>query len=311
MFKFGVHSIEQLERNKTLTVFGAAKKVSVTLLDEARNSQQSEEAYASIMFDLNDDRGTYKRTYGSRFDDFDNVCIEAISEAIPGPELSIHDVAVSSAETATDFFGRLVRRYPSVRYLATDYDPFLTILVEGPLCVSITSQNLIVEVLLPPFVLTPIKPDRRLYVLNRALLYLLQKTWVRSLVKRYDQASLPKTKVRQLDLFSPKAKLLADSDRRFSLGQHDILDPDDRVFDCIRAMNVLNESYFSRNEFSTVVQNLYKSIREGGLLIVGSNDDSGTPVSGAIYTRRAGKFEIAVSTGELPFADKHIRSPVN
>ncbi|MFM8454083.1 MAG: hypothetical protein ACKOAD_03755 [Gammaproteobacteria bacterium] len=68
--------------------------------------------------------------------------------------------------------------------------------------------------------------------------------------------------------------------------------------DAIRAMNVLNISYFSNDEFSQVMRNLYEVLTENGLLITGSNQEAGTLVNGGIYQKAGGGFLKIFNSGE-------------
>ena len=306
MFKFGVYSIKQLEKGKTRTFFGATKKISVSLLDDIRKNDMISDAYASLMYNLSDDRGSFKRTYRSRFDNFDNRCIDTITKNFSAPDIQIHDVAISSGETAVDFFRKLQSRYRSLSYFATDYDPYLTVIRQRALAVSLTSNGSIVQLVLPPFVFTPKKPDRLFYPINRLLCYLVLKFWAKRLLNMYKEDRLPLANVQKVNLFCPQALTLANRDSRFKLGQYDILSSADNVFDCIRAMNVLNQSYFSGADFHTILRNFHEAIRENGLLIVGSNTGPGSPVSGAIYSRSHSTFDLIWSSETKPTIDKHV-----
>lgn len=90
----------------------------------------------------------------------------------------------------------------------------------------------------------------------------------------------------------------AQTDKRFRLGQHDLLQPFKEQACIIRAMNVLNPSYFSETEFAQVIRNLYEGLRENGLLITGSNQEAGTIVNGGIYQKNGNGFSKILNSGE-------------
>jgi chemotaxis methyl-accepting protein methylase len=50
-------------------------------------------------------------------------------------------------------------------------------------------------------------------------------------------------------------------------------------------MNVLNNSYFSNQELHTILKHIHNGLLEGGVFIVGSNQESGTVVHGGIYKK--------------------------
>lgn len=306
MFKLGIHSVNQLLSGRKNTIFGAKKKVSATLLDKIDAGKTDSDAYAAILFYLNDDKGAYKRTYAGRFDEFDDKCIEIIEEAFRGPHLNFHDVAVSSGQTSVDFYEKLNPKYEKLLYLASDYDPYLTVLRHGPLHVTISSTGSIVEILLAPFVFSQNPPDRWFYPVNRLLHFIARKYWAKPLVANYLAGKLSKQHTRTIDVFCPKARQLADANEGFTLGQHNLLEPSKTTADCLRAMNVLNDSYFSEDQMMTILQSAYDSLVEKGLLIFGSNQDAGSSVSGAVYAKTDRGFNRVWVTAVEPSASKHI-----
>jgi hypothetical protein len=44
-----------------------------------------------------------------------------------------------------------------------------------------------------------------------------------------------------------------------------------------------------------ILTNIYNTLNENGLLIEGSNEDPGSPLSGGIYKKNAGRFNKIVS----------------
>jgi hypothetical protein len=307
VFKLGIYSAHQLRKRKARTIFGAAKKVSVTLLDKLQDLDNDTDAYASIMFCLNDDRGAFKRTYQGRFGGFDDKCIQILAKAFHEQNLSVHDVGVSSAATSVDFFSSLSLEFRELSYFASDYDPYLTVLTQNPLTVSVSSSGSIVEILLPPFVFNQNPPDRWFYPLNRFLHFIVRKTWAKSVVRRFERGRLPPESIRRIELFCSAAQKLAKKDSRFNLGQYDLLAPNEITFDCLRAMNVLNNAYFSPSQMQQILANIHASLTKNGILIVGSNQDPGSPVQGAIYVKNDKGFEQVWKTEEVPPVVSHIQ----
>jgi hypothetical protein len=98
-------------------------------------------------------------------------------------------------------------------------------------------------------------------------------------------------KAKELLLFAPCALRLARKDSRYTLGQHDLLQPFRSRYHVIRAMNVLNPSYFSDEEFSRVLKYIYEGLLSNGLFITGSNHEAGSPVNGGLYKKTSEGFE--------------------
>ena len=306
MFKLGVYKPQQIERERTKSIFGAKKRISVTLLEDIRAGRAPDSALPEIMYTLNDDRGTFKRTYTNRFDKFDERCVDEILHHFSRSDLSVHDVAVSSGETAVDFFDLLQGRFTALSYLATDYDPTVTVLRQGPFQISVASSGSVIEILAPPFVLTPQTPDRWFYPINNMLSFFLRQFVAEPAVRRYRSDELPERATQEIDLFCPRAIELATNDPRFSTGKYDLLNRMDAEYDCIRAMNVLNRGYFGDEEFRKILANIYGSLCNGGLFIVGSNLNEGSPVSGGIYEKTGTGFASKWATGGQAEVSRHV-----
>ncbi len=203
---------------------------------------------------------------------------------------------MSDGRTGLDFFEKMVAVFPDIQYFASDYNPSVVILEKGKLKVTLSHTGKVLEILFPPFVFNKIKRDSfRHYPLNHVILFFIEKFWVNSLIKNYQQGLV---KAKELLLFAPKVLQKAQADKRFQLGQHDLLQPFKEPACIIRAMNVLNPSYFSETEFAQVIRNLYDGLRENGLLITGSNQEAGTIVNGGIYQKEENGFSKIFNSGE-------------
>ena len=64
-------------------------------------------------------------------------------------------------------------------------------------------------------------------------------------------------------------------------------------------MNILHQGYFSRDQLSLILNNIYNGLEINGLLIEGSNEEAGTPVEGAIYRKSETGFTL-LSQPEKP-----------
>ena len=90
----------------------------------------------------------------------------------------------------------------------------------------------------------------------------------------------------------------------------DIFSPPTENFDVIRAMNVLNLIYFSREDLMKGIANTITCLGEGGLFITGSNLEAGTSVNGAIYKKSGGcleKLEVSGNGSQIDDLIKAIR----
>jgi hypothetical protein len=293
MIKTGIYNLSQLTTNNQFKgFFGGAQRISITLYNQILNLPNANELAERICLLFTDERGAYKRTYANRFSEFDTKAIELIKQQFPNQEhINIHDVAVSDGRTAVDFFASLVKEHQNLSYQASDYNPKVLVIKDGETKVTLSSNNKVLEVLWAPFVFSAVRPDKIWkYPVNRLLQLFVDRTKVRPLIKKYISG---KIEASELFLFSPMALNLASSDSRFSLLQHDILQPfnSQSQSHIIRAMNVLNASYFSKAEFKIVLQNMHAQLRTNGLLITGSNQDSGSIVNGGVYQKTVNGFK--------------------
>lgn len=195
---------------------------------------------------------------------------------------------MSDGRTALDFFEKMVAIFPEIHYFASDYNPCVFVIEKGKLKVTLSHTGKVLEILFPPFVFNKIKRDSfRHYPLNHLIRFFVEKFWVNSLIKKYQQGLV---NAKEQLLFAQKVLQKSQTDKRFQLGQHDLLQPFKEPACIIRAMNVLNASYFSETEFAQVIRNLYEGLRENGLLITGSNQEAGTIVNGGIYQKKDDGF---------------------
>jgi hypothetical protein len=319
MLKFGVHDINQLREGKDVTIFGRLKKVSISLLDDALGESEPDRAkYCErIMFELNDDRGTYKRTTGTRLQQFDKDILALLRSLFSDRTalLRIHDTAVSNGQTAVNFFTQLSIAFPKLEYLASDYDPQVRIVKRGALTVALSSRDQVIEITRPPFVFTPKQLESPIfYPVNHVIRMILQKSSVQRLLRELREEAAHDITVRTVSLFCPAAQELARNDTRFSLAQYSLLDnsPTEEKFDCIRAMNVINREYFSDAQFDQVFQNIASALKQQGLLIVGSNQESDSAVAGGVYRLNGNRFSPLWNSNPSSFLDvcidRHNRS---
>ena len=306
MFKFGVYSIDDLRAGKDKTWYGSTKKVSVSLLNDLDPHEWRSPIYDRIMFELIDDRGTYKRTYQRRFDTFDKIAIKLLIDRFGHSDgsLRIHDAAVSNAQTAADFYLKLSDQFAQLVYFASDYDPFVTLINQGRLSVALSSSNDVLEIKWPPFVFSPLKPERRLFFpLNHLLRWFLERMYVGRLIGAYERGELSGSSVQRVTLFAPSAMSLQETRSNFRLLRHDLLSPSpiDEQLQCIRAMNVLNPTYFDDRQLETAVKYIWSALEDDGIFVVGSNQDQDTQVKGAIYAKTAVGFEPIWISSDMPY----------
>jgi chemotaxis methyl-accepting protein methylase len=63
-------------------------------------------------------------------------------------------------------------------------------------------------------------------------------------------------------------------------------------------MNVLNWSYFDTSRLLTIIDHLKASLKDGGLLITGTNEGRDSLVNGGVYVKNGERFEAILESGE-------------
>jgi hypothetical protein len=311
MLKFGIYTVEQLRSRRLTTLFGRRKRIAVRLLNQIMGDTDDDRLYDLVTCDMADDRGSFKLTLSNRFPEFDEIAIEVLrDQKFPDGPLRIHDIGVSNAQTAVEFFRALSGEFGEIDYLATDYDHQLEVINEGSLYVALSSKGEVVEITRAPFVFTPTRHEHPVvYPLNHLVCYALRMTSVKNLVERYRQGGIDPDSIEKVELFCPAAQKLAMASEGFSLGTYDLLESPEfpHKFQCVRAMNVLNPNYFSDEQMNTVLHNIASSLEERGILIAGSNWYAGSSVQGGFYRFTQGKFECLRAAEVNDFIDEHMK----
>jgi hypothetical protein len=241
-----------------------------------------------------DDRGTFKRTYTARFEAFDSEVTSFLQEYFPLQESFIlQDVGVSDGRTACDFFERLQQKFQKITYFALDRGVRVKIIKNKYCYLALSAENKPLELTLGPFVFSLTRPwEKRDYLLYPVNI-IIQKFALRFFAKKLlaDYSSEKVSLSSEILLFCSRALRLVSNDTHFILNEHDILTPYAQKSHVIRAMNLLNPSYFSKEQFLCILRHMHDSLFEGGVLITGSNQDANTPVQGGIYRKSSAGFE--------------------
>jgi len=297
MFKFGIHKKEQLTPRHLEGFFQTRKFVALDLyhaLDHypPRDRDRIQERMLSRFPNKN---GTFRYTHARRFADFDILAVASVRSAFPpGREIRVHDMGASDGRTSCDFYHTLAGIYgPEVQFVGSDYAPFLYAVrrKNSRRRVIVDERENILQIITPPFVFNVVHSEHKLlYPLNHFIRYLANRWYVRPLMRAY-QAGGENVERTRIDLLCCECRANCASKNNFRFIRYDIFSPPTERFDVIRAMNVLNLVYFSREDLLKAIGNIMASLDEGGLFITGSNLEPGTTVNGGIYRKSRGRLE--------------------
>jgi hypothetical protein len=295
MIRFGVCSLAQLYANRLEDVFGKQKSIAIELYEQLHRSQlPAASDYQEIVLDRFKFEGVFKRTHRSRFGKFDRATVSAVREHLGDSTieaLSVHDLAVSDGRTSVDLYQQLRSVYgDKLRFLASDILPWVHV-VSGPkerLKIVTDDSGKIMELFYPPFVFNLARQESKFYWINHiARQLLLRRASFLSALFVQRSTAVHATKIW---LLHKDCRELAEHKGNFTFDRYNIFEPIDQQFDIVRAMNILNPSYFNRQEIHRTLCNVFSSLRVGGLFVTGSNEGQGSEVAGGIYVRTANGF---------------------
>jgi SAM-dependent methyltransferase len=302
MFKLGIFKKEQLKPENRSGFINKRKFIALDLYNCLDGLPQAEidNIQEAMLRGFCLRNGVSKHTHSRRFDEFDRLSFAAIDAHFPaGPNLRVHDIAVSDGRTCSGLYNHLNDRYgEGLDFLASDPARYLYILKRAHSAnrLIIDDRQQVLQIITPPFVFLVVRPESlKLYPLNHLLRHLVTALYARPLLKAHNARS-PGIELAQMDLLCQECRTYIREQRNFRFESYDVLAGSNELFDIIRAMNILNPSYFSKEQLQRAVKNILQSLREGGLFVTGSNAGAGTVVNGAIYKKtQNGMARIEVS----------------
>lgn len=293
MFRKGIYNINDLILKDPSFFSNKNIPISINLLlDIEKLSIDKKEKYKEIIMEtFAFSTGAYRKTHKNRFPDFDQEAVKLISTILPKNKLcKIHDVAVSDGRTSIDFFLQLKKIYNNLEFTATDRD-------NSALAYKGKANRIIVkdadgkklQTIIPPFVINFHTPKMaKLYKLKLAVKYpieLLLKTVLK--INFFEKILIdPERDGKRIYFWDKKVLDFSKENKNFMIRQYDILQKPFAKFNVIRAMNVINKTYFSPKEASAIYKNFLDSLNEQGLLITGSNKNAGSNINGDVFQKQ-------------------------
>ncbi|MCK5384425.1 MAG: hypothetical protein KAJ29_02530 [Alphaproteobacteria bacterium] len=308
MIKFGFHSIKQLSF-KTLNSFtGRRQFIALDFYDQMGDLDWNlrNEVQERMLSRFPTVDGIFKYTFSNRFEEFDDQAEQVIKDNFPDKNiyhLKVHDVGVSDGRTTLSFFERLKKKYPdTLEFLATDYAPYIYSVrrkKNGRMRLLVDKEGNLLQLIAPPFVFNiPRKESAVLYPLNHIIRIMLEQLFAKPLLKQYKKDKKEGLYIKKIALIVPECQTAIDNNTSFHFDEQDIMLPLPQNFNIVRVMNLLNKSYFNDNSLQKAIMNVYQSLNEDGLFIVGSNKERGATVNGAIYKKSGGKITCILVSGE-------------
>jgi hypothetical protein len=291
MFKLGISNKERLTPDNLSGFLNSRKFIALDLynsLDELPRAEIDRiQEHMLHWFRLQN--GVQKRTHKRRFDDFDRLSFPAIAANFsPRQDIRVHDIGASDGRTSCALYEHLNHVYGErLDFLASDCAPYLYVLKrsQGASRLIIDDQQHVLQIITPPFVFIVFHVESRtLHPLDYLIRLLLTALYARPLLEGH-KSGRPGIECTRLELLCQECRAYTSRQNNFRFDRYDVLSGPTERFDIIRAMNILNQDYFSEVQLRNAVKNIIQSLNPGGLFITGSNMERGTTVNGGIYKK--------------------------
>ncbi len=307
----GIHETRQFRGLRTDTFFGRRRRFALDLIREIE--QQGRADLKDAFFEsVTDGSGVFKRTYAGRFPAFDRELLALMERSQFSRPLNILDTAISDGSTSVEFFEEVESQVTSeFRFMATDRDSNFVVLKSKSAPekrVIMSPLGEIVQVVWPPFVFSAAKKDKFILFPINVLVWPLARSYARSLIDDSKNGSR-EIDIEEIDFRCKSFRDLEKRDSRMQFERWDITTPwtGDKMH-CVRAMNILNPSYFSDQQLTCIIKNLMDCLIDGGLLAIGSNEGPEFDVDGAIYRKEGRELVKLLSSGKGPRCHKALQS---
>jgi hypothetical protein len=267
-------------------------RISYRLLLTSMPASASEIArFEDLMRQIQLPGGVFRTTSPVRFQDLDLFLNDALERCFaPADSLDVHDWAASDCSTSAAWFQMLRRSFSQVRLTASDLNLYL---IEARLEAGdyyiFDAAGEALQYVRPPFVIRMSTPEPRLLLANR----LLRAQALARLARLREQglsnvSSLefgdceelrqPPYIFRKIPMLHPTAEMLRRSNTAFHIERHSVFEPLAQPCDVIRTMNIFNLSYFGQDRLRQGVACVWRSLKPGGIWIVGRTVEADPPL---------------------------------
>ncbi len=243
-----------IKNKKNFELLSNLKYIKSFFVYDITKSTEIEEAifYNKVISLYSNNNNTSKTTYGGRFDDLNNVLLQLIDNR---KIIKIHDVAISSGVTTADLYNFLNNKNINAQIDASD--SFSTIEYYGDdIKYFFDSNNNLIQIYFYRLFLG-LKISNYFFISK--LLFLLQSFFKNTRKKR-----------KKIYLFDKQFHKYF-SNKQINYFDFDLFDINhsNKKYDFIRVMNVLNLIYFTDQQIIFAVKNLFESLEDNGIILIG------------------------------------------
>jgi hypothetical protein len=197
--------------------------------------------------------GTSKQTAENRFKELDNISLNYIQKN----NNIIHDVAVSSGITSVNFHDFLVDMKIDFIFFVSDKYSLVKIAKHNSMTFVCDNKNKLMFGYISFFLASSLN---KFFPISNFLFFILKKY--------FKKLSTNKT-FTSIMLYDKKLIHLINNNKMSDI-EYDIFESShENYFTFVRCMNILNLSYFAENKIVDSLQNISKSIKQNGILMIG------------------------------------------
>lgn len=213
---------------------------------------------------------TSKKTHKNRFNDINKTCLKHFNNL---NEIIIHDIAVSSGISSIEFSDFLKKN--RLKFKLNISDKYAEVYVkEGFITKTFCSEN---NLLFAYYFVFFAGDKNKFFPLTVLLFKLIQN---QKLIDEHDYRLL---------LFHPRV-LKSINKNEISYIYYDVFNTKIyNLYTFVRAMNILNLSYFSEEKIKIAIENILNSLKEGGILLIGRTLKNGIN-NASLYKKQNNKL---------------------
>lgn len=322
MIKFGVHHPEDFPFTPPASLSGKIRKFfsnnrySYLLMRTPVPAPPSQVTiFETITQQMLLSGNIYRTTFRGRFANLNPTVEQVLGErfAADAP-VEVADWASSDCLTSAEWAQGLLERFPNATYTASDLTlSLLAIRMPGGEVFIIETNGEPLQYITGPLVVRLNPPEPSMLWVNRVLAssarrklteilptLRLPEDWLFSLGRPGEPAlSQPGgISVEKFPIVHPEALGLVAANPRFRIVRHSAFESLAVPVDVVRSMNIFNKSYFGPERLAEGAQAVWRSLKPGGIWIVGRTVKENPPVHEvSIFTRTETGFELVRRVG--------------
>jgi hypothetical protein len=252
--------------------------------------------FERIMTDISLSNQVTRTTFSGRFADLDESVQSLLMKVFPfQQELAVHDWAVSGGMTSLEWFQRLRTDFPGVAFEASDSTLYLVEARRRGEVYILEPDGRPIQYTRPPFVVSLVQMNHWIYPINRLVQTHAKRQWERVAphvkIPDWDGLDGEPAPVKQhqftlsrLPILHPA--VLAARCEAFRIRRHSVFSALSEPVDVIRTMNILNRAYFNDTRLLEGISAVERSLKPGGIWIVGRTIEEHPPHHNATVFRK-------------------------